>query len=82
MLAKGDLDGIILYNSEGDDLYSGILMVKEAGGIVMDFEGNEFNQTDSSKVPYFIACHPEHKEYFLKLVKEGLELSNVSSMGK
>lgn len=79
MLAKGDLDGIILYNSEGDDLYSGILMVKEAGGIVVDFEGNEFNRTDSSKAPYFIACHPEHKEYFLKLVKEGLELSKVSS---
>lgn len=34
MLAKGDLDGIVLYNSEGDDLYSGILMVKEAGGSV------------------------------------------------
>lgn len=28
MLAKGDIDGIVLYNSEGDDLYSGILMVQ------------------------------------------------------
>lgn len=34
MLAKGDIDGIVLYNSEGDDLYSGILMVKEAGGLL------------------------------------------------
>lgn len=41
-LAKGDIDGIVLYNSEGDDLYAGILMVKEAGGIVIDFEGNPF----------------------------------------
>lgn len=82
MLAKGDLDGIILYNSEGDDLYSGILMVKEAGGIVIDFEGNEFRQTDSSKAPYFIACHPEHKDHFLKLVNDGLEFSNVSSLAK
>jgi myo-inositol-1(or 4)-monophosphatase len=57
-------------------------MVKEAGGIVVDFEGNEFKQTDSSKAPYFIACHPEHKEYFLNLVKDGLELSNVSSLAK
>jgi myo-inositol-1(or 4)-monophosphatase len=40
MLAKGDIDGIVLYNSKGDDLYSGILMVKEAGGVVVDFEGN------------------------------------------
>ena len=70
MLAKGDIDGIILYNSEGDDLYSGILMVKEAGGIVIDFEGNDF--TGMSSEPYLIACHPDNKDYFLKMVKEGL----------
>lgn len=72
MLAKGDLDGIILYNSEGDDLYSGILMVKEAGGIVFDFTGNPFNGMNSE--PYLIACHPEHKDYFLNLVQEGLRM--------
>ncbi len=72
MLAKGDIDGIVLYNSEGDDLYSGILMVKEAGGIVIDFEGNPFNGMNEE--PYLIACHPEHKEYFLRIVKEGLGL--------
>ena len=82
MLAKGELDGIILYNSEGDDLYSGILMVKEAGGIVVDFEGNEFTRTDPSSAPYFIACHPDHKDHFLKLVKEGLELPTVSLLAK
>jgi myo-inositol-1(or 4)-monophosphatase len=70
MLAKGDIDGLVLYNSEGDDLYSGILMVKEAGGIVMDFDGNSFNGMNEE--PYLIACHPGHKEYFLRLVKEGL----------
>ncbi|WP_253298867.1 hypothetical protein [Paenibacillus barcinonensis] len=42
-MAKVDIDGIVLYNSEGDDLYSGILVVKEAGGLVIDFEGNTFN---------------------------------------
>lgn len=73
MLAKGDIDGIVLYDSEGDDLYSGILMVKEAGGIVMDFEGNPFNGMNEE--PYLIACHPEHKEYFLRVVKEGLAMS-------
>lgn len=71
MLAKGDIDGIILYNSEGDDLYSGVLMVKEAGGIVVDFEGNNF--TGMNKEPYLIACHPDNKDYFLNMVKEGLD---------
>lgn len=70
MLAKGDIDGIVLFNSEGDDLYSGILMVKEAGGIVIDFEGKPFNEMNEE--PYLIACHPEHKEYFLSVVNEGL----------
>lgn len=71
MLAKGDIDGIILYNSEGDDLYSGILMVKEAGGIVVDFQGNEFTGMNSE--PYLIACHPDHKDHFVQMVKEGLQ---------
>ncbi|MCJ8013233.1 inositol monophosphatase [Paenibacillus sp. KQZ6P-2] len=70
MLAKGDLDGIVLYNSEGDDLYSGILMVKEAGGAVIDFDGNPFN--GMSTEPYMIACHPDHQQQLLQLVREGL----------
>ncbi|MCR8656418.1 inositol monophosphatase family protein [Paenibacillus endoradicis] len=70
MLAKGDLDGIVLYNSEGDDLYSGILMVKEAGGIVIDFEGNDFIGMNNE--PYLIACHPDHKDDLLRVVNEGL----------
>jgi myo-inositol-1(or 4)-monophosphatase len=68
MLAKGDIDGIILYNSEGNDLYSGVLMGKEAGGIVVDFQGNDF--TGMSSEPYLIACHPDNKEYFLNMVNE------------
>ncbi|OCS92632.1 inositol monophosphatase family protein [Caryophanon latum] len=71
MLSKGAIDAIILYNSEGDDLYSGILMVKEAGGIVVDFEGNDF--TGMNDEPYLVACHPDHKEYFLEMVNEGLK---------
>ncbi|PYE47797.1 inositol monophosphatase family protein [Paenibacillus barcinonensis] len=70
MLAKGDIDGIVLYNSEGDDLYSGILMVKEAGAIVIDFDGHEFSGMSSE--PYLIACHPAHREHFLNVVREGL----------
>lgn len=70
MLARGDLDAIIVYNSEGEDLYSGILMVKEAGGVVFDYEGNPF--TGINEQPYLIACLPEHQDYFMNLVKEGL----------
>ncbi|WP_433942805.1 inositol monophosphatase family protein [Paenibacillus sp. SN-8-1] len=70
MLAKGDIDGIVLFNSEGDDLYSGILMVREAGGIVIDFEGNAF--TGMTTEPYIIACHPDHKEELMSIVREGL----------
>lgn len=77
MLAKGDIDGIILYNSEGDDLYSGILMVKEAGGIVVDFKGNDF--TGMNKEPYLIACHPDNKDYLLNRVSEGLNFSKVTT---
>lgn len=70
MLAKGDIDGIVLYNSEGDDLYSGILMVKEAGGVVVDFEGKPF--TGMNEEPYIIACHPDHKEELIKVVNDGM----------
>ncbi|WP_307470274.1 inositol monophosphatase family protein [Paenibacillus harenae] len=70
MLARGDLDGIIVFNSEGEDLYSGLLVVQEAGGIVMDFEGHPFTGTGGQ--PYLIACRSEHRAYFLDLVREGL----------
>lgn len=70
MLAKGDIDGIVLYNSEGDDLYSGILMVKEAGGVVVDFEGRPL--TGMQAEPYLIACHPDNQEELLRTVRAGL----------
>lgn len=70
MLARGDLDGIIVYNSEGEDLYSGLLMVQEAGGIIIDYDGNPFKGMHSQ--PYLIACHPKHQAYFINMVKEGL----------
>ena len=70
MLARGDLDGIILYNSEGDDLYSGLLMVQEAGGTVINFSGKPFHERIEE--PYLIACAPKHVNYFIKMVEEGL----------
>ncbi|SDE44135.1 myo-inositol-1(or 4)-monophosphatase [Paenibacillus sp. UNCCL117] len=70
MLAKGNIDGIILFNSEGDDLYSGVLMVKEAGGVVVDFDGKPF--IGMCDEPYLIACHKEHQDDILRVVREGL----------
>ncbi|WP_141502903.1 inositol monophosphatase family protein [Paenibacillus luteus] len=70
MLARGDLDAIIVYNSEGEDLYSGILMMQEAGGIVIDYDGRPFKGMMDQ--PYLIACRPEHQSYFMNMVKEGL----------
>ncbi|MBB3129404.1 myo-inositol-1(or 4)-monophosphatase [Paenibacillus rhizosphaerae] len=70
MLARGHIDAIILYNSEGEDLYSGVLIAKEAGMLVMDFEGNPFDAM--TEEPYLIACHSDHRDYFLNMVAEGL----------
>lgn len=75
MLANGDLDGIILYNSPGEDLLPGILMVKEAGGIVIDYEGND--ATGLEEFPYLIACHPNKKEILMDLVNEGLKKESI-----
>jgi myo-inositol-1(or 4)-monophosphatase len=69
MLARGQIDGIILYNSEGDDLYSGLLLVQEAGGLVIDYEGNPFSGMNPE--PYLIACHPDRKDALLQMVKDG-----------
>lgn len=69
MLARNQIDGVILYNSEGDDLYSGLLLVQEAGGLVMDYEGNPFYRMNPE--PYIIACHPDRKDALLQLVRDG-----------
>lgn len=70
MLARGDLDGIVLYNSEGDDLYAGVLMAKEAGAVVTDFAGRPFEGMHAE--PYIVACHPELHEELLAMVGAGL----------
>lgn len=78
MLARGDLDAIIVYDSEGEDLYSGILLVQEAGYIVMDYEGKLFNGVNNK--PFLIACLPANKSYFIEMVKNGL-LADAAGKG-
>ncbi|MCZ8520698.1 MULTISPECIES: inositol monophosphatase family protein [Paenibacillus] len=71
MLARGDLDGIVLYNSEGDDLYAGVLLAKEAGAVVTDYDGRPFEGMNPE--PYLVACAPERQEELLALVRQGME---------
>ncbi|PZM65206.1 inositol monophosphatase family protein [Paenibacillus dendritiformis] len=71
MLARGMIDAIVLYNSEGEDLYSGVLMVQEAGGQVMDFQGRPFRTM--CREPYLIACSPEAVQPWLELVRQGMQ---------
>ncbi|MDU5144344.1 MAG: inositol monophosphatase [Paenibacillus dendritiformis] len=72
MLARGVIDAIVLYNSEGEDLYSGVLMVQEAGGQVMDFQGRPFRTM--CREPYLIACSPAAGEQWLELVRQGMQI--------
>ncbi|MFC4546507.1 inositol monophosphatase family protein [Paenactinomyces guangxiensis] len=74
MLARGDIDGVLLYNSEGDDLYAGLLVAREAGAITVDYNGNPF--VGMKKEPYILACHPDRKEEFLRLVYNGMAKNN------
>ncbi|MBG9791575.1 hypothetical protein ABD76_03220 [Paenibacillus dendritiformis] len=70
-LGRDMIDAIVLYNSEGEDLYSGVLMVQEAGGQVMDFQGRPFRTM--CQEPYLIACSPEADEQWLELVRQGIQ---------
>ncbi|SDT11766.1 myo-inositol-1(or 4)-monophosphatase [Paenibacillaceae bacterium GAS479] len=70
MLARGDLDAMVLYNSEGDDLYAGLLLAREAGAVVTDFSGEPF--IGMNPEPYLIASHPDHIQELISLVDQGL----------
>ncbi|MEC0269621.1 inositol monophosphatase [Paenibacillus anseongense] len=75
LLARGDLHGIVLYNSEGEDLYAGLLLAQEAGVKVTDFEGNPLallggTGDESGKPAYIVAAVPEYHAELLKIVQE------------
>ncbi|WP_261808240.1 hypothetical protein [Paenibacillus sp. N3.4] len=89
VLARGNLHGIVLYNSEGEDLYAGILLAQEAGVKVTDFEGNPITRfSDVESVggkrsgmdgdgrigaPYLVAAVPEYHDELLKFVQEAIK---------
>ncbi|MCM3749202.1 inositol monophosphatase [Paenibacillus pasadenensis] len=71
MLARGDLDAMVLYNSEGDDLYAGLLLAREAGALVTDFAGEPF--VEMNPEPYLIAAHPDYLGELVSLVEQGIQ---------
>ena len=81
MLARGDLHGVVLYNSEGEDLYAGLLLAQEAGVKVTDFAGNPvsllggsavIDEAGTDKPIYLVAAVPEYHAELLQLVQEAM----------
>lgn len=72
MFAGGDLHGIVLYNSEGEDLYAGLLLALEAGVRVTDFAGNPVTGGETP-TPYLAAAAPEYHDELLRIVQEVIE---------
>ncbi|MDR6554354.1 inositol monophosphatase [Paenibacillus qinlingensis] len=82
MLARGDLHGVVLYNSEGEDLYAGLLLAQEAGVTVTDFDGNPVallggtavvpNEGVDSAI-YLVAAPPAYHAELLQFVQEALQ---------
>ncbi|WP_127585375.1 inositol monophosphatase family protein [Paenibacillus koleovorans] len=76
MLARGDIQGIVLYKSEGCDLYAGLLLAQEAGALVTDFQGRPV-QGLCGPEPYLVAAHPDCHDELLRLVQEAVaDVSN------
>ncbi|RTE07884.1 inositol monophosphatase [Paenibacillus whitsoniae] len=78
MLARGDLHGIVLYDSEGEDLYAGLLLAQEAGVKVTDFAGvplgllNGGNEGKPAGAQFVVAAVPAYHDELLRMVQAGL----------
>ncbi|OAS17378.1 inositol monophosphatase family protein [Paenibacillus oryzisoli] len=81
MLARGDLHGVVLYNSEGEDLYAGLLLAQEAGVKITDFAGNPVALLGGTAVEqnavadgaiYLVAAVPAFHAELLQLVQDAL----------
>ncbi|WNQ12032.1 inositol monophosphatase [Paenibacillus aurantius] len=73
MLARGDLQGIVLYQSEGEDLYAGMVLAREAGAVITDYRGNPVETLEQlEREPYLVAAHPRLHPSLLKMVQDCL----------
>jgi len=72
LVAEGKIDGIVIFDNEAEDLYPGILLVQEAGGVVCDFDGKNFD--GEARRTSVIGCHPDSRDSILALVQSGLRI--------
>jgi myo-inositol-1(or 4)-monophosphatase len=64
-VAAGMVDGFWEFNLKPWDIAAGYLMVKEAGGLICDFEGGQ-NMLDSGNI---IAANPKLISPILKIIQ-------------
>ncbi len=64
LLAKGSADGFICWGDELWDHAAGILLVREAGGIVTDWQGNEWSSDNN----YVLAGNPKTHSKILQVI--------------
>jgi myo-inositol-1(or 4)-monophosphatase len=72
MLARGDIDGIVLYRSGSIDLQAGTLIAQEAGVRVHELDGTPFDDHFSSidEQRSLVAGYPGVVELLLELVQD------------
>lgn len=67
LIAAGKVEGFICNKNEIYDNIAGKLMIKEAGGVILDWNGNE--ETDERSTQYVAACNMEMAEALIKAVQ-------------
>jgi len=74
MLARGDIDGIVLYHSNSVDMLAGVLIAREAGIDVRSFKGDLFHDrfTSVEEPRSLVAGHPRVMKGLLQLVREAI----------
>ncbi|MEO0223673.1 MAG: inositol monophosphatase family protein [candidate division WOR-3 bacterium] len=70
MLAEGIFDGFWEYKLNKWDIAAGIIIIKEAGGIISDFEGKE-NYFESGNL--LCSCNEEFHKEMLEVIRNALQ---------
>lgn len=67
-VASGRVDSMVIPGIKAWDVAAGALIIREAGGGVYNFKGDNWNLKDKD----IIACHPKLKDMVLKTVKRAM----------
>ena len=68
MLARGSLEGLIVYDSEREDLFAGALLTAEAGAKLTTLDGDLF--TGAASPPSLLAGHPDNHAILRRIIDE------------